>query len=108
MIQLFELVNLISYIYFLLIISVLVFGLCIGSEKFLGWGSFVLNIFAFIVILIILHNTNNVFPKEVEINGVKYEKIEDFPIITGYNPVNFTDTIYINDQTIEEFNVPSN
>lgn len=101
--RLFELVNLISHIYFWLIICTIVLGLCMGSRKFLAWGSVVLNVFAFIAILIILHNVNNIFPKEVEINGVKYEKIEDFPIITGYNPVNFTDTIYINDQMIEEF-----
>lgn len=95
-------VNLISYLYFCSIISIVSIGCLIRSKKFLIWGSVVLNIIALAGLFIILGNVNNMFPEQIEKDGIKYEKLKDFPITTGYTPINLQDTVYFDTKTINK------
>ena len=42
-------------------------------------------------------------PKELNINGVRYEWIKNSKVYFEYQPVNFTDTLYFSSEQIREF-----
>ena len=42
-------------------------------------------------------------PKELNINGVRYEWIKNSKVYFEYQPINFTDTLYFSSEQIREF-----
>lgn len=91
-------------IYFGILVGCVILALFSKDNLFLGLGSIILNIISIIGFIVIIVQTNCIFPSQIEINKIKYEKIKNFPITTGYRMINSNDTVYFDNKTIKELN----
>ena len=94
----------ITAIYFGTLIGFLILALLFKDIFILIMSNIVLSIIASIGFTTITAKINCIFPSQIEINKIKYEKIKNFPITTGYKMINSNDTVYFDDKTIKELN----